>query len=103
MEELLEQLHLVDQDLYFVMGALPGSETAELIITAEGNISAFPAVVALVKPAQGCDFVIRHEGARIDVKQTHHVEVGSPGSPPARARDSSVARPSPSSASVRSS
>lgn len=34
-----------------VMGALPGGETAELIITAEGNISAFPAVAALVKEA----------------------------------------------------
>ncbi|MDP2271699.1 MAG: hypothetical protein Q8N23_01325 [Archangium sp.] len=33
------------------MGALPGGGTAELIITAEGNIAAFPAVAALVKEA----------------------------------------------------
>jgi hypothetical protein len=72
MDELLEQLHRVDPELYFLMGAMPGGP-AELVITAEGNLAAFPAVAAPVKeapplpgwqiiafkPPQGCDFVLR--------------------------------------------
>lgn len=91
MDELLAQLHQVDPALFFVMGALPGGGTAELIITAEGNIAAFPAVAALVKeaaplkgwevtafkPAQGCDFVIKYEGARVEAKQLWFLPLSS--------------------------
>lgn len=82
LEALLEALHDVDPNLYYLLG---GDDSGhELIITAEGELKAFPAVQALVaaapvvqgwqfiafKPPMGCDFVLRHEAASIDASQT---------------------------------
>lgn len=90
LEALLEALHAVDPNLYYLLG---GDETGhELIITAEGELKAFPAVQALVaaapalpgwqfiafKPPMGCDFVLRHEAASIDANQTWFLPATSP-------------------------
>ena len=90
LETLLEQLHAVDPNLYYLLG---GDETGhELIITAEGELRSFPAVQALVqaaptlagwqfiafKPPMGCDFVLRHESASIDASQTWFLPAPSP-------------------------
>lgn len=89
-EPVLEALHAVDPNLYYLLG---GDETGqELIITAEGELKAFPAVQALVqaapsvpgwqfiafKPPMGCDFVLRHEAASIDASQTWFLPATSP-------------------------
>ena len=90
LETLLEQLHQVDPNLYYLLG---GDETGhELIITAEGELHSFPAVRALVqaaptltgwqfiafKPPMGCDFVLRHEAASIDASQSWFLPAPSP-------------------------
>ena len=82
LDEILAHLHAYSERLFFMIGGDPDGPT-ELIITAEGDKSAFGAVRALVdaapslaswnfiafKPAGGCDFVCTWEGARIDVKR----------------------------------
>ena len=81
LDALLEALHAYDEDLFYLMGGDP-AEMVELIITAEGNLEAFPAVRKLIdaapalpgwefvafKPPMGFDFVMRHERATIDGK-----------------------------------
>lgn len=78
-EALLDALHAHDPDLFFLLGGDP-DETLDLVVTAEGTVDAFPAVIALVeaapkltgwsflafKPPMGFDFEMKHERATID-------------------------------------
>lgn len=80
LDEIVERLHAVDERLYFLAGGDSDGPALEFIVTAEGDLSAFPVVERLVgeaptvpgwvfvafKQAHGCDFVTRHEGASID-------------------------------------
>jgi len=73
LDELLERIHRVDDRIYFELPA--NTPNKELILTAEGNVDAFPAVEALVesarhidgwsvitlKPPRGFDFVYRND------------------------------------------
>ena len=86
LDEILAHLHAYSERLFFMIGGDPDGPT-ELIVTAEGNTSAFGAVRALVdgapnlsgwkfiafKPAGGFDFVCTWEGARIDVEHAWFV------------------------------
>ena len=53
-DELLEQLHLYCDHLYFEIGGLPG-EVQELIITAEGDVNYFGEVETLIANAPVID------------------------------------------------
>lgn len=50
LDELLDKLHAFDADLWFEMGGAP-TGPRELVITAEGNLSAFPALLELCRAA----------------------------------------------------
>jgi hypothetical protein len=81
LDDLLAALQAVDPELWFLLGG-DAEGTLELVITAEGNDAAFPAVESVVaaapttpewsiiafKPAMGFDFEVKHEAARIDGK-----------------------------------
>jgi hypothetical protein len=81
LDELLAALQAVDPELWFLLGG-DAEGTLELVITAEGNDAAFPAVESVVaaapttpgwsviafKPPMGFEFEVKHEAARIDGK-----------------------------------
>jgi hypothetical protein len=94
LDDVRNELHRYCPELYFEVGGLPGATTA-LIITAEGNSSAFDAVRALVdaapslpgwefiafKPAQGFAFVTEHGRARIDASRSWFMPLESKSAP----------------------
>lgn len=110
LSELLSALQCYDRRLFFQVGGSPDGPR-ELIISAEGEKSAFPAVNKLVasapkvdgwrfialKPGTGFDFVTRYEDVQIDPAQCWFqpvksdngdfgIDVAIPDYPEARAR-----------------
>jgi len=94
LDELLEQLHAFDRNLWFEIGG--GSDgPRELVITAEGNLSAFPALRELCRSApsipewtvvsfkqpQGFDFTTEYEDITVAPAATWFLPLDSQQQP----------------------
>ncbi|MDW3646586.1 MAG: hypothetical protein R8P61_05980 [Bacteroidia bacterium] len=97
LNEFLEELHKYDENLYFEMGGHPDDQKVELIITAEGNIEAFPSVELLVgkapsfesweviafKPPMGTGFTTEYGGYSFDPEKILFIPLKNPDNPQA--------------------
>jgi len=97
LNDFLAQLHSYDERLYFEMGGHPDDQQVELIITAEGNAEAFPAVELLVdrapdleswkviafKPPMGTGFTTEYGGHVFDPEKIIFIPMKNPNQPQA--------------------
>lgn len=97
LNEFLEKLHAFDENLYFEMGGHPDDQKVELIITAEGNVEAFPSVEFLVgrapefesweviafKPPMGTGFTTEYGGYTFDPEKIIFIPMKNPNNPQA--------------------
>ena len=94
LDEFLEQLHRYCPKLFFEIGGAP-DETQDLIISADGNVTYFPDVEALVaaappmknwnviafKPATQESFAIEYEGVGFDPNEAWFIPLRSASNP----------------------
>ena len=95
LNQILNELHKVNNGLYFLIGGHPDNKKVELIITAEGIKELFPVVELLVskapqfdnweiiafKPAQGSGFVTEFGGRKFDPKEIDFIPLDNQDDP----------------------
>lgn len=95
LNEFLNELHKVNNGLYFLIGGHPDNKKVELIITSEGIKELFPVVEQLVskapelddweiiafKPAQGASFVTEFGGRKFDPKEIDFIPLDNQDDP----------------------
>ena len=93
LDDLLERLHLIDNRIYFELSI--NTPTKELILTAQGDVDAFPVVDAIVaaaperddwsfialKPPMGFDFTFRNNGVVLNAADVWFLPLKSQSDP----------------------